>query len=126
MFQNDWIMRQIEMAVQFIVRMLFGRELLDDGLIEEIRAGESGPLLRKLEQMIKKSKINEAENLLFDAMSPGDVETLRVALVFYETLNAMDDRALDDAGFGREEIRDGLSDITRQYGINIMDLFELE
>lgn len=126
MFQHDWIMRQIQMAIHFIVKFLFGRDAVDRDFLDETYSGTGGELLRKLDKLVDKGKINQAEDKLFEAMSPGDLETLRVALAFYDRLNQLDDQTLDDAGFDREEIREGLDDITHKYGINIMDLFEPE
>lgn len=126
MFQQDWIMRQIDHAVQFIVKLLFGSELQDRDFVEEIYSGEGGPLLRKIELLMKSGRVNDAENLLFESMTPGDSGTLRVALLFYNRLNDMTDSELDAADFSREEIREGLGDSTRLYGINIMELFDME
>ena len=67
MVENDYVMRIIHEMVRTLIKLLFG---IDEVKEEELNfeAQESGDLYRRLRQMAKDGKINEAENLLSDVL----------------------------------------------------------
>lgn len=115
-------MRQIEMAIQFVLKLLFSKQQLDDEFILEARA-DSGELLAALKRMTQNGALGEAEDLLFDNLEPGNLNSLRVALVFYSELNACSDDFLEQHDFSRAEVASGLRDAAAVFGVDAPGLF---
>jgi hypothetical protein len=119
MFQQDYIMRQIRNMARMIGLLLFGWDLEEPILLEEVAAGDGDPLRARLLDLLGTRQVNAAEDLLFEAMEPGNPSHTRIALAFYERLNGWTDEALEAAGFSREEVRQGLAELARQWGIPV-------
>lgn len=116
LYNNDYILRQIELLGKG-VRVLAGVE--EAGYGEELIAenGEvSGELflLYRLRQLLAENRINEAEDLLFENLErqPTDAYAA-VAAEFYAEVQKLSDAQLEQAGFSREEIAQGLADAGR-------------
>lgn len=120
MFQNDYIMRQVEMLGRFLAKMIFNKETTVYEVIidEEGNITEAGLLYLDLKTMIKEGKINEAENFLFDRIETTyDKEYLEIAIDFYSQLNNLPNEFLEEHDFSREEVMEGLSRVKQLYGI---------
>lgn len=76
---------------------------------------------RSLGSLVDLSRVNEAEDLLFENFSSVD-EYLIVTINFYERLNSMTDEELEGLDFSRQELLEGLEDISRRLKLPI-DLF---
>lgn len=76
-------------------------------------------LHRRLLQLLKEGKINEAENMLFEEVDTNDIKYLELALDFYNRLNEMDDEFLENNNFSRKEVEEGLKDLLKEFGISI-------
>lgn len=48
-----------------------------------------------------------------------NIEYLRVGIDFYTNLNRLEDRVLEAHNYSREEIEQGLHDLSAEYGINL-------
>lgn len=127
-------MRQIEMIGYGIRRMLALKGDMEPSPGTQIEGTEEIDLELTLERLLRENQINEAENRLFerldeavtadkiaqDASQPVPNETprlsavLMVAVRFYEHLAVLSDEALRLGGFTREEITQGLEDISRK------------
>ncbi|ADU28022.1 DUF6483 family protein [Ethanoligenens harbinense] len=117
MFENDYWMRQIEDITKALGNMLFEKQSGTVELFDEQGVlSETSFLSYRLNRMIGDGQINEAENLLFDAIEE-DPKTgyLKVALDFYATLEKRSDAELTAAGFSRAEILDGLQAVQKIY-----------
>ena len=93
MFQNDYIMRQIETFVRLLAKVLLCKEeddLFTFSIIEKM-GDEADPLLAKLGGLVDRGEINEAEDCLFEE--------------------------LESCNFSREEITEAVKDIGRRFGI---------
>ena len=120
MFQNDYIIKQIEMMTKFLAKLVFGKESPEYDVIFDAMGNTSdeGTLALKLRQMIDSGEINEADNLLFDTIGNGEnVGYLEVALDFYSKLSDLDEKKLDECDFSRIEILEGLDNVKKIYGI---------
>ncbi len=74
--------------------------------------------------VVDKGDINEAENLVYEMTSNGDMSNLKIALLFYSYLNDKDDNFLIEHGFEREEIKFGIENLVSKYGLTGMtDIF---
>lgn len=120
MFENDYILRQIEMMTGFLAKLIFGKESPEYEIIldnEGNPLGE-GELALKLRRMIELGEINEAENLLFDSIeSEQKPEYLEIAIDFYDRLSKLDEAKLDRCDFCLAEVLEGLENVKEKYGI---------
>ena len=119
MFQRDYILRQIEELSTVTSLVFFKKKRVLYELPQTDEYSDSDLLYFQLKQLVKENKLNEAEDLLFDRAQPGDKNSLAVALDFYQTLNEMDDEALEAASYSREEIRQGLEDFLAEFGFQL-------
>lgn len=122
-YQKDYLMRLIEDLIRFIAMVLFGKKAFQYEIIDDLFASKTDTLHAELMALVAQRRLGEAEDMLFDAIEPGQRNGAMVALDFYQTLNALSDDELDAADFSREEIKDGLKQITALYGINIEGIF---
>lgn len=120
MFQNDYIMRQIEMFTVFLARILFNKETtVFDAIVDEAgNVTEAGELYLGIRELVKAGKINEAENLLFERIElTYDKQYLEVASDFYSHLNFFTDEYLEAHDFSREEVQEGLQRVREIYNV---------
>lgn len=127
-FEKDYIMRLIHGIARILARMLFNRELEEDGefaAVMEEAERESDDYLR---QMVDDGKVNEAEEKLFDLITSASWnEKQKAALVlsFYDYLNDKSDEFLAAADFSREEIIRGLEDGMKAVGMEIPEYLRI-
>ena len=93
-FENDWIMRQIEGMTDMLGKVLLHRE---------------------------KSEIRVEEELsdLREYFATGSMEYLKVALSAFDQLNSLSESELQEGGYTRQELYNDLEFITQQYGIHL-------
>lgn len=117
MFENDYMMRQIEDCAKALGKVLFEKQSGADNLFnEEGVLSETSFLSYRLNRLIEDGKINEAENILFDTIEEDPKpDLLRVALDFYNTLEKRSDTELAACDFSRQEILDGLQSVQKIY-----------
>lgn len=117
MFEKDYIMRQISMAVQVAARLLFGKN--EPAYHEEDSQNSAGGDLLHAEimRLFQAGKINEAEDALFDQLDAGIPDLPAIATDFYYRLSLLDDDELEACGFSRGEIDQGLIDLMARCGI---------
>ncbi len=125
MYQQDWIIRQIRNMVRMIAKIVFKKESVTYELNDETNQEGTDLLYKELLGLLASLKINEAENLLFERMESDDIKYLTIAIDFYSRLNELSDEELDKGKFTREEIKDGLGDALKAFGINIADEISL-
>ncbi len=123
MYEKDYIMRIIKEMVRAILKLTFDidtesptAELLEDTKQEEV--------YNELLLRVDKGDINEAENMLFEQIEGGNMDKLKMALLFYSYLNGLSDDFLDDNDFSREEVEEGLKSVMKMYGLEaISDIY---
>lgn len=120
MFENDYILKQIEMSTKFLAKIIFGKESPEYKLqYDEIANAKPIDLLcLTLRRMIDEGEINEAENLLYENIErEARAEYLEIAIDFYDRLSKLSADRLDECDFSRAEIFEGLENVKRIYGI---------
>lgn len=119
---HDWFMRQIEDMTRVLAKILFDRMPQTEELFEtETVISQSDFLYYRLQKLMRKAHINEAENLLFEQLEEDkSAENLKVAIAFYEGLQEMSEEQLQTADFSREEIYEGLKAVKELYDIKEM------
>ena len=113
LIHDDWFMRQIELIVTALARLLLGKELTTSPSDGEEASRESGELLLAL---AAEGRICEAEDLLFERAAPGDSIWLAAGLQFDQRLSELPEETLRQNGFSREEILLGLKDLCERCG----------
>lgn len=121
MLTQDWMMRQIETMTLAIAKLVFQKDTVEYRMSHE---GEESSVLTESDEvyvallaLTDQGRFDEAENMLFDCLDPADPAFLDVANDFYFRLNLLTDKALSDGNFSRQEIADGLTDVTEQFGV---------
>lgn len=110
-------MKQIHNMVLVIAKIAFKKDVTLEELIEKVNSSTSDLLYNQLMEMISSFKINEAEDLLFSQINPSDVNYLLLAAAFYNRLNELSDEELEGANFSRDEIKSGLEDVAKIFGL---------
>lgn len=119
-------MRQIEMMGRAIAKLIFNKNTTEYVIIDYQLLKDTDLIHNQLLALIDDGKLNEAENLLFEKIheeieeNAGRKDYLEVAVDFYARLNELNDKTLDDYGFEREEIDEGIREAAELYGVNII------
>lgn len=117
LMEKDWFMRQIEMTVQFVAKLVFHKNDIEYEIPDPQQLSGSDRLSLELKELVASGKIGQAEDLLFERMDTGDKRFLELALDFYKRLNDLNDEKLEAGGFTREEINEGLGDVLAAFGV---------
>ena len=130
MFEQDYIMRLIHQIVMFVINLLFRRKeeeeaQYQDGQEHLLLTGEQAGEYEHLMELVHHGQVNEAENRLYDILDTGNMEDLKLALLFYDGINGLSPEELEQAGYTRQEIRDGISQVLGRYGYDgLAEAFE--
>ena len=123
MFEQDYIMRQIQQILKVLVKVLFNvdSETITSSLIQDTEARETADyLLRKVDS----GNINEAENKFSELTENKTMNGLLVGIVFYSYLNEKDDDYLESNNFSRDEVENGIKRLLSDYSLeDIGDIF---
>lgn len=119
MVKEDYIMRLIHEVVRTLLKLLFQ---IDEEKEEEFEFAdtETEAMYRRLKRMAREGQINEAENRLSEVMDREQKDGFAMAILFYDYLNTFEEEELEQAGFSREEIQEGILAAARLYGYDGM------
>ena len=117
MFEQDYVMRLIKEMVRAILKLLFNIDM-ESPTEELLENKEEKETLENMLDMIDDGKINEAENKLYDLTRDTDVNSLKIALLFYSYLNDKTDDFLEANDFSRDEIKSGLENVADSFGLS--------
>ena len=126
MITEDYLMRQIEIIGRALAKLLFNKETTEYIVIDYAVPTDTDVIHNQLLGLIDDGKLNEAENLLFEKIeaeleeNPEGNKYLEVAVDFYARLNDLSSSVLDECGFEREEIDEGLREVADLYGYNVI------
>lgn len=115
MLKQDYLTGMIHDMTKLLLKLLFhiDDENFEDLTINDTTAAEKYTSYLKLAD---EGNINEAENLLYDSLNPRNNEELKTAFMFYNHLNRLDNKALEESNFSREEIQEGLQRVLELFG----------
>lgn len=116
MFEQDYIMRQIQEILKVLVKVLFNvdSETITSSLIQDTETRETADyLLRKADS----GNISEAENKLSELTENKTMNNLLLGIVFYSYLNEKDDDYLENNDFSRDEVENGVKLLLSEYGL---------
>ena len=121
MLTEDWMMRQVDALTRSIAYLVFQKESTGyvpaRGRREDARAGRAPP---SPAGEVNAGDIGGAEDLLFAESDPDDRRYLELAVDFYARLNDLTDAQLEAAGFGRDELEEGLRDMAGRFGVSLL------
>lgn len=87
----------------------------------EVESGDS--IYYRLIEMIDKGDFNEAENTMYECLNPEEIDDCYTMLCVYDYMNEFDDEFIEKNNYSREEIRDGVENIGRGFGMENMNYF---
>ena len=99
-YEQDWILRQISIIIKFI-RSLLSKER---NVYEQDE--EQTVLKEEIEKLIELNRLKEANSLIVKTSKDKDV--LALGLWFYDLLNDLSDKRLEEGDLPREDILKGL------------------
>lgn len=117
-YQEDWMIRQIEAIMKFIIGMILGRKK-DLTTIEDLKSYnlQTNDLYKRLHILILEKKICDAENMLYSAIDNNEQDIDEIAILFYYEINSLSDAELEEYNFSRDEILSGVKKICQIYGV---------
>ena len=116
--QDDHMIRNIQDVGRLIAKLLLHEQQPNYTLPEnEADYTEADHLFKKVIGLADEGDINGAENELLMNMEDDDPDYLELALTFYLYLNDMDGDYLDDHGYSREEVLDGVKSLAEDWGV---------
>ena len=122
--QDDHMIRNIQDVGRLIAKLLLHEQQPNYKLPEkEADYTEADRLFAAIMKLAEEGKINEAENELYMGMVEDDIDYLELALTFYLYLNDMDGDFLDDNGYSREEVLEGMKDLASDWGVTGLEAF---
>jgi len=116
---HDFIMRQIQL-ISLSLGQMIGKAPFVQEISDPYRNEASNELYQLLMNLLADGRINEAENLLFDAVEKGEIEeddAFNLAFDFYLKVNGYNDEYLELCNFSRAEADMGWADITKLCGV---------
>ena len=110
---SDIIQQMIEGAAAIAAKILTGKTAKKTEIIVEQSMGTEN-LSIMLHQFVKEGKYNKAENLLFEQLEIyPTIDIYNVGLEFFEELDGLSDKQLEKGSYSRQEIAQGIQDMTR-------------
>lgn len=116
MFEQDYIMRQIQQIIQILMKIIFKIDTAspETFLIKEIGKREQAyDMLRNIDS----GNIAEAEQMLFTTIKNRTLDDLLVALVFYSHLNEKDDDFFETNNYSRSYVENSIKRLLSEYGL---------
>ena len=122
-YQDDWLLRQIEVFGLFLRRLLNGYKDEKMSMYElEQMSLTQNTVYKKVCKLIEQNKICEAENVIYEMLdNKNDRDSIEAAILFYYKINKMTELELRVCNFSRNEILSGLIKISKM--CNLDDVF---
>lgn len=118
-FENDWIMGQIKGMTDIIGRVVLNSESTEIIMEDELGDDEVKIYYHTIKEFIKEKKYTAAMQHLQTHFAKGNMDYLRVALSFFDELNALSEEQLKEGEYSRNALYRDLDFITKQYGIQL-------
>ena len=118
-YEQDYILRQIEILMQGIRRVFFGKREKGAAAFAVSGALPGALWYTRVLERLEAGDINGAENLLFALMDPAEPQGLLAALDFYNRLRRIPEERLLESGFSLAEVEQGLLAAAALYGLDL-------
>ena len=113
-------MRQIQMAVVLIAKLLFNKEWSGYQLSLGEEPSPADALYNEIQILLAQGEYELAEDELFRRLDPENLDYLELGLDLYTQLNSCSDQDLIQHGLPREEVYQGLRDLAGCYGLPVL------
>ena len=126
-YEQDYVMRMIKEMTEVLARIIFHRKtpFYELDMENKYRSGEDFYL--KLCKLADAGKINEAENLLYEKLDREEQDYLEMALAFYYHINQYTNGFLENHGYSRTEIEEGIETVLKEFGMEgMLEVAKLE
>lgn len=112
--KQDYILRMVEELINVLIKTL--KDGTEDK--EEINSFDANndELYLYLKKLVDDKKINEAENYLFEKLNENNKKDFLSGMAFYKYLNEKSDEFLEESNYSREEVLEGMADLSKKYG----------
>ena len=107
-FENDWIMRQIEGMTDMLGKVLLHREKSEIRVEDELSDEDVKKYHKEIQKLLKEKKYSEAVQYLRENFATGSMEYLKVALSAFDQLNSLREPELQEGGYSRQELYNDL------------------
>ena len=118
--EKDYIMRMIKQMIRALVSLILGKKFTLVELPNENKYEVSGSTLDEYLMMVDAGRINEAENAILENVDYSDKNDVAAVVKFYEYINEQEDAFLEEHGYSREEVLDGLKQVAEEAGYGSM------
>lgn len=116
MLKEDWILGQISSIITMLKKLL---KKDDEEIIKDLEEDKEANIIYKnILQLLNQGKINEAENIIFENIDMNENVGL-IAIEFYSKINQLSNEELNEKKFSREEVYEGILDISKSLGYNL-------
>lgn len=122
MVERDYVMRLIHEMIRALLKLVLHIDWRDDEKDKTVQTVEDSNLnqrYQKLKNLVEEKRINEAENLLYEYLDELDQDENRafgLALLFYDMLTGLSEDYLNESGYTREEVTEGVKMAASRYG----------
>lgn len=117
-YQQDYVMRLIKQMMQAVSHIVFHKTDTDKRTESIQEKTTEGAQEIDLLALADSGQINEAENQLYESLDTTDMSQLRKAFAFYEHINEYQNDFLEEHDYSREEVLDGIKNISSEFGIS--------
>lgn len=114
--KQDYILRMIEELINVLVKTLKDETKEIEKKNDDFSSGNENELYVYLRKLVDDKKINEAENYLFEKIESNNKNDFLAGMSFYKYLNEKDDNFLEECDYTRDEIVEGMADLSKRYG----------
>src|SRR5699024_5715904 len=118
-YEQDYILRQIEILMQGIRRVFFGKREKGAAAFAVSGALPGALWYTRVLERLEAGDVNGAENLVCALMAPAEPQGLLAALAFYTRLRRIPEERLLESGFSLAEVEQGLLDAAALYGLDL-------
>lgn len=119
MVKQDYLMRMINDLITGMAKILFHTDIRDDEELD-FQSDTFGETFKELLDLTDNGKIQEALDEMDRILDGGDVESLKMALYFFEYLNRLDEDVLEENGLEREDLQEKILEAADRFGYRSM------
>lgn len=117
MLTDDWMLRQVDGLARSLAKLVLKKDSADYLPTGAAEDAALDALHFKLVELVAAGDVGGAEDLLFQESDWSDLRYLEVAVDFYTRLNGLTDQQLEEAGFDRQELQEGLQELAGRFGV---------
>lgn len=117
MLTDDWMLRQVDGLARSLAKLVLKKDSADYLPTGAEEDAALDALHLRLVERLAAGDVGGGEDLLFQESDWDDLRYLEVAVDFYARANTLTDGQLDQAGFDRQELQEGLQELAARYGV---------